>query len=420
MKLLIPATLALVAVASSVDAQKYCGRDDFKVVGDYTVYNILWGEDNDKTGGQCTEVTGSTSSSVSWKTSFNWAGDNWPVKSYANAALKFQPKQVSAIKSIPTSMEYTYTYDGHIIANVAYDLFTSSSESGEVENELMVWLAALGGPWPLTDSGKPIKTVNIGGVDFDLFQGMNKKVKVFSYVAKKTAYKFSADLKKFFNELPTNNTLPQTQYLVKLEADYTVYNNLWGQDSDKTGGQCATVDRSSGSDIAWQTSFNWAGDNWQVKSYANAALKFDPVQISNVTSIPTTMEYTYKYDGNIITNVAYDLFTSPSIGGETAYELMVWLAALGGAWPLTTTGQPIKSVTLGGVEFNLYQGWNNKTKNMATSFTADLKQFFDELPADNTIETTQYLTHVQAGTEPFQGKNASMTVTKYSAAVHTV
>ncbi|KAL3656453.1 hypothetical protein V7S43_018678 [Phytophthora oleae] len=218
MKFLVSATLAFAALVSSTEGQQYCGRDDFKVVGDYTVYNNLWGEDNDKTGGQCTEVTGSSSSSVSWKTKFNWAGDNWQVKSYANAALKFTPKQVSAISSIPTTMDYTYTFDGHIIANVAYDLFTSSAANGEIEYELMVWLAALGGPWPLTDSGKPIKTVTIGGVEFDLFQGMNKKVKVFSYVAKKTAYKFSADLKKFFNELPANNTLPQTQFLVKLEA----------------------------------------------------------------------------------------------------------------------------------------------------------------------------------------------------------
>nr|QBC17961.1 effector protein [Phytophthora infestans] len=218
MKLLIPATLSLVALASTVDGQKFCGRDDRKVVGDYTVYNNLWGEDNDKSGAQCTEVTGSTSSSVSWKTSFNWAGDKWQVKSFANAALKFQPKQISAIKSIPTSIEYTYTYGDHIITNVAYDLFTSSSPTGETEYELMVWLAALGEPWPLTDSGKSIATVNIGGVVFELFQGMNKNVKVSHIVAKKTAYKFSADLKKFFSELPKNNTLPQTQYLVKLEA----------------------------------------------------------------------------------------------------------------------------------------------------------------------------------------------------------
>ncbi|KAG6583020.1 cell 12A endoglucanase [Phytophthora cinnamomi] len=213
---------------------------------------------------------------------------------------------------------------------------------------------------------------------------------------------------------------------LKVVSDYTVYNNLWGEDNDPQGGQCTTVDGSSGSEISWHTHFNWAGDNWQVKSYANAALKFDPVQVANVKSIPTTMSYNYTYDGNIITNVAYDLFTSPTIGGDTAYELMVWLAALGGAWPLTVTGQPIKSVNLGGVDFNLYQGWNNKTKvftyvakQTTYTFSADLRQFFDELPADNTIETTQYLTHVQAGTEPFQGKNATFTVYKYSAAVNT-
>ncbi|EEY65338.1 cell 12A endoglucanase, putative [Phytophthora infestans T30-4] len=171
--------------ASSINAQEYCGRDDLKVVGDYTVYNKLWGQDNDKTGKQCTEVTGSTSSSVSWRTSFNWTGDSWQVKSFPNAALKFSPKQVSAITSMPTTMKYEYTYDGNITANVAYDLFTSSSATGEIELELM---------------------------------GMNKKVKVFSYVAKKTAKSFTADLKQFFDELPANNTLPQTQFLQKLEA----------------------------------------------------------------------------------------------------------------------------------------------------------------------------------------------------------
>ncbi|KAG7382430.1 hypothetical protein PHYPSEUDO_004861 [Phytophthora pseudosyringae] len=218
MKFLIPATLAVAAVASSATAQEYCGRNDLKVVGDYTVYNNLWGQDNDKTGKQCTEVTSSTSSAVSWKTSFTWAGDSWQVKSFANTALKFEPKQVSAITSIPTTMKYEYTYDGKIIANVAYDLFTGSSASGEIEYELMVWLAALGGAWPLTTSGKPIKTVTLGGIEFDLYQGMNKKVKVFSYVAKKTAFSFTADLKQFFDELPADNTLPQTQYLQKLEA----------------------------------------------------------------------------------------------------------------------------------------------------------------------------------------------------------
>ncbi|KAG3153311.1 hypothetical protein PI124_g11384 [Phytophthora idaei] len=72
--------------------------------------------------------------------------------------------------------------------------------------------------------------------------------------------------------------------------DYIIYNNLWGQDNDKVGGQCTGLDSVDGSTIAWHTSFNWAGDNWQVKSFANAALKFDPVQLANVKSIPSAIE----------------------------------------------------------------------------------------------------------------------------------
>ncbi|KAH7489061.1 Inactive glycoside hydrolase XLP1 [Phytophthora ramorum] len=197
MKFLVPATLALAAVASTASAQEYCGRDDNKVVGPYTVYNNLWAEDNDPKGKQCTELAGQV---------------------VRQRRAQVHPKQVSAITSIPTSIKYAYTYDGKIIANVAYDLFTSSSEGGSVEYELMVWLSALGGAWPLTETGKPIKSLKLGGVDFDLYQGMNKNVKVFSYVAKKTATSFTGDLKQFFDQLPSDNTIPATQFLQKVEA----------------------------------------------------------------------------------------------------------------------------------------------------------------------------------------------------------
>ncbi|KAF4321168.1 hypothetical protein BBO99_00004150 [Phytophthora kernoviae] len=363
-------------------------------------------------------------------------------------------------------MNYKFTYDDKIIAKMEYDLFTGSTSGGDVEYELMAWLSALGGAWPLSSSGKSIKIVTAGDATFDLYQGVNGKTKVFSYVPKETTSSFTTDLKQFFDYLPSDNMIDPSQYLthvlcsartmklaiaatvaalattsasaqefcgrddLKVVSDYTVYNNLWGSDNDKTGKQCTQVDGNTGNEISWRTSFNWAGDTWQVKSFANAALKFNPVQLSSIASIPTKMEYTFTYDQGIISNVAYDLFTASSVGGKTENELMVWLAALGGAWPLTTTGKPIKSVTLGGVAFDLYQGWNNNTfsntkvysyvaKKTTTSFNADLKKFFDALPADNTIAPTQYLTHVQSGAEPFIGKNAKLTVSKYSAAVKT-
>lgn len=123
--------------------------------------------------------------------------------------------------------------------------------------------------------------------------------------------------------------------------------------------------------------------------------------------------------------MAYDLFTTSTLGGNAEYVVMVWLQAIGGAGPLSNTGSAIKEVTVGGVDFNLYHGKNGNmtvysyvAANTTNSFSADFKQFFDELPANNTIAPTQYLINVQAGTEPFVG-SGTLTVSKYSAAVHT-
>ncbi|GMF28457.1 unnamed protein product [Phytophthora lilii] len=108
---------------------------------------------------------------------------------------------------------------------------------------------------------------------------------------------------------------------VELE-DYILYNYLWGAFDDPKGGQCTGLDSVDGSTIAWHTSFNWSGTAWQVKSFANAALKFDPVPIADVKSIPSTIEYTFEYTGKVVANVAYDLFTTSTLGGNAEYEVM--------------------------------------------------------------------------------------------------
>ncbi|KAG2827552.1 hypothetical protein PC110_g4385 [Phytophthora cactorum] len=208
-------------------------------------------------------------------------------------------------------------------------------------------------------------------------------------------------------------------------ADYIIYNNLWGAFDDPNGHQCTGLDSVDGSTIAWHTSFSWNGTAWQVKSFANAALKFDHVPIANVTSIPSTIEFEFDYKGKLVANVAFDMFTTSILGGNAEYEVMVWLQAIGGAGPLSNTGKPIKEVNVGGVDFSLYHGKNGNmtvysyvAANTTNSFSTDFKQFFDELPANNTIAPEQYLINVQAGTEPFVG-NGTLTVSKYSAAVRT-
>ncbi|KAG3110835.1 hypothetical protein PI124_g11385 [Phytophthora idaei] len=206
--------------------------------------------------------------------------------------------------------------------------------------------------------------------------------------------------------------------------DYILYNNLWGAFDDPNDSQCTGLDSVDGSTIAWHMSYSWSPPPYQVKSFPNAALKFDPVQLLYVKSIPAIIEYDFEYSENTIANVAFDLFTRPTIDGVVEYEVMVWPAALGGALPLSTSGKPIKTANIGNADFTLYQGMNGNMTvlsyvpgKMITSFSADLKKFFDELPENYAIAPTQYLTHVQGGAEILVG-NGALTVFKYQAAVH--
>lgn len=52
---------------------------------------------------------------------------------------------------------------------------------------------------------------------------------------------------------------------------------------------------------------------------------------------------------DIVADVAYDMFSSSSADGSNEYETMIWLAALGGAGPICSTGSAIPTVTVNGV-----------------------------------------------------------------------
>lgn len=50
----------------------------------------------------------------------------------------------------------------------------------------------------------------------------------------------------------------------------------------------------------------------------------------------STFDWTYSGSG-ITADVSYDLFTSSTASGSNEYEIMIWLAALGGAGPISST-----------------------------------------------------------------------------------
>jgi xyloglucan-specific endo-beta-1,4-glucanase len=127
----------------------------------------------------------------------------------------------------------------------------------------------------------------------------------------------------------------------------------------------------------------------------------------------------------MVANVAYDLFTSSTATGSAVYEVMIWLGAYGGAGPISSTGSTIATPTIAGSSWKLYYGLNGSMKvysfvassNIA-SFSGDLKLFLTYLSSNQGLSTSQYLTSLGAGTEPFTGSNAVLTTSAYSVVIN--
>lgn len=105
---------------------------------------------------------------------------------------------------------------------------------------------------------------------------------------------------------------------------------------------------------------------------------------------------------------------------------MIWLAALGGAGPISSTGSAIATPTINGVKWNLFSGPNGATtvysfvaQSQVTSFSGDLLLFFTYLESNNAYSSSQYITTLEAGTEPFTGSSAVLSVSAYSVSIAT-
>ncbi|KAH8807312.1 putative endoglucanase [Xylogone sp. PMI_703] len=213
------------------------------------------------------------------------------------------------------------------------------------------------------------------------------------------------------------------QYGTYTSGQYTVNNNLWGQASG-SGSQCTYVDSISSSGVAWHTTWSWSGGTNQVKSYANSQVALTKKHVSDVSSIPTSVSWTYD-NTNINADVAYDLFTAANINHVTYsgdYELMIWLARYGSIQPI---GSQIDTATIGGQTWALWYGGSGQqtysfvASSPVNSWSGDIKDFFDYLTSNHGFPaTSQYLIDLQFGTEPFTGGQSTLTVSNWSASVN--
>ncbi|KAK1976012.1 family 12 glycosyl hydrolase [Colletotrichum cereale] len=210
--------LALAAPTSPVErrAATFCDQWGSAVTGTYTVYNNLWGASSG-TGSQCTTLTGLSGGSLQWSTTWSWSGGPYNVKSYANAVVNVSKKALSAINSIPSTWNWSYSGNG-LVANVAYDLFTSSTASGPAQYEIMIWLGALGGAGPISATGSPVARPTVAGRAWNLYKGTNGQMTVFSFVAPSNVQSFSGDLKAFAAYLVASQGLPASQILQSVGA----------------------------------------------------------------------------------------------------------------------------------------------------------------------------------------------------------
>ncbi|EIW75755.1 hypothetical protein CONPUDRAFT_159157 [Coniophora puteana RWD-64-598 SS2] len=222
------------------------------------------------------------------------------------------------------------------------------------------------------------------------------------------------------------------QYDTVTAGNYELLTDLWGESDATSGSQCSQITSQSGSDIAWTTTWTWTGGS-SVKSFSNIQLNEGiNVQLSTISSMPTTWDWSYAYSGTIVADVAYDTFTSATSGGSAAYEIMVWMANYN-AGPISATygsdGSPTpiaSDITIGSYTWNLYSGSNGSnavysflpTSGDITSFSGDLYAFFQYLIDNEGLSSSQYLTTAQGGTEPTSGSDATLTTTQYSLAIN--
>lgn len=90
---------------------------------------------------------------------------------------------------------------------------------------------------------------------------------------------------------------------------------------------------------------------------------------------------------------------------------MIWLAALGGAGPISSTGSAIAIITIAGSSWKLYKGLNGAMTvysfvavSQVNNFSGDILDFIDYLRNSWSYPSSQYLKSIGAGTEPFTGK----------------
>ncbi|KAJ6627868.1 concanavalin A-like lectin/glucanase [Mycena sp. CBHHK59/15] len=210
--------------ATAIDTSSHCGLFDSVVAGSYSLLLNQWGASGASSGSDCASLTSLSGTTLAWKTTWTWTGGNG-VKSFTNINVNSGiNKQLSAISSIPSTWKWSQSTSA-VVADVAYDLFTSTSAGGSAVNEIMIWLANFNaGPISATfsSSGQAVPIVSnlsLAGQTWNLFFGSNGANNVYSFLPTSgTITSFSGDINLFLKFLTTNRGVSTAQFLTTAQG----------------------------------------------------------------------------------------------------------------------------------------------------------------------------------------------------------
>ncbi|MEQ0558499.1 RICIN domain-containing protein [Amycolatopsis sp. NEAU-NG30] len=204
---------------------------------------------------------------------------------------------------------------------------------------------------------------------------------------------------------------------------YVVMNNRWGSSAQ----QCINV-TSSGFRIQTQqgsTSTSGAPLSYPAVyvgcHYGNCSPGTNlPRQLSQIGSAPSSISYSYV--GGSAYDASYDIWLDPTAKttGVNQMELMIWFDRQGGPQPV---GSPVGTTSIGGRSWEVWQG--NNGGNDVLSYVApsaisgwsfDVMDFVRDVDARTRVDSSWYLTSIQAGFEPWNG-GAGLAVNSFSADV---
>jgi len=219
------------------------------------------------------------------------------------------------------------------------------------------------------------------------------------------------------------------QYTQLQSGQWLLSQNQYGA-GNGVGSQNSTLIHASADDISWSTTYTWAGNPNDVKSFANVEqLQAKNVALAQIVSVPTGYVWEYEYESSgLRADVSYDIWLGISPGepasSTSRYEIKIWLSGEGGIHPI---GSEVESgVSVGGYTWNLWSGHNSNWQTISfvsangniNNFQSDLNDFFQWVINNERVPSSSVLQAIQSGTEVYTG-TATLLIESFDVSVHT-